>query len=89
MRQFLSIAVLILLWCAPTETLARGGGGHLSGTGHVNPSNHSTHGYYRKDGTYVHPYHATNPNQTGRDNYSTKGNVNPWTRQPGSHYVDK
>jgi hypothetical protein len=53
--------------------------------GNVNPSSHYTHGYYRHGGTYVQPYHATNPNSTRTDNYSTRGNVNPWTGRPGSH----
>jgi len=92
---FVALAAALLAY-SPMNALARGGGGghgghsgHLSGSGHVNPSSHSTHGYFRRDGTYVHPYHATNPNSTGTDNYSTKGNVNPWTGQPGTHYVDK
>jgi hypothetical protein len=42
-------------------------------------------GYYRSDGTYVQPYYRTRPNSTTLDNYSTKGNVNPYTGQPGTH----
>jgi hypothetical protein len=30
------------------------------------------------------PAHATNPNNTKADNYSTKGNVNPYTGKPGT-----
>ena len=41
-------------------------------------------GYTRKDGTYVAPYHRTAPNGTKNDNYSTKGNVNPYTGQAGT-----
>ncbi len=41
-------------------------------------------GYYRSDGTYVQPYYRTAPNNTILDNYSTKGNVNPYTGQPGT-----
>lgn len=29
-------------------------------------------------------YHATNPNGTRNDNYSTRGNVNPWTGKAGT-----
>jgi hypothetical protein len=95
MRTLIRLFVLVLITCAPIQSFARGGGhsssgsGHLTGTGYVNPSSHYTNGYYRHDGTYVHGYHATDSNGTGTDNYSTKGNVNPWTGQPGSHYVDK
>lgn len=41
-------------------------------------------GYQRRDGTYVQPYHRTEPNNTRADNYSTKGNVNPYTGQQGT-----
>jgi hypothetical protein len=92
MRQVLAVAVTILLlgYCS-VGAFARGGttGGHLTGTGYVNPSSHYTHEYFRSNGTYVHGYHATNPNAIGTDNYSTKGNINPWTGQPGTHYVDR
>lgn len=45
---------------------------------------HSTKGYVKKDGTYVAPSHATNPNATKTDNYSSKGNVNPYTGKKGT-----
>lgn len=41
-------------------------------------------GYTKKDGTYVAPHERTAPNNTNLDNYSTKGNVNPYTGQPGT-----
>ena len=40
-------------------------------------------GYYRNNGTYVQPYFRTAPNSTNRDNFSTKGNTNPYTGKPG------
>jgi len=36
-------------------------------------------GYYRKDGTYVQGYYRTSPNSTTTDNYSSQGNINPYT----------
>lgn len=42
------------------------------------------HGHYRKDGTYVQPHHRSNPNSTTTDNYSTQGNVNPYTGEAGT-----
>ena len=42
------------------------------------------HGYYKKDGTYVAPYERTSPNGTTSENYSHKGNVNPYTGAPGT-----
>jgi hypothetical protein len=46
-------------------------------------------GYYRKDGTYVAPYERTAPNSTRNDNYSTRGNVNPYTGVPGTKPRDE
>jgi len=47
-------------------------------------SDHSVSGYVKKDGTYVAPYRATNPDGTRNDNYSTRGNTNPYTGQQGT-----
>ena len=48
-----------------------------------NSQSHSTSGYIRNNSngtsTYVAPSHATNPNSTQMDNYSTRGNINPYT----------
>lgn len=41
-------------------------------------------GYVKKNGTYVAPYYKTEPNKTKLDNYSTKGNVNPFTGKAGT-----
>lgn len=36
-------------------------------------------GYSRKDGTYVEGHYRTSPNSNPYDNYSSKGNTNPYT----------
>jgi hypothetical protein len=41
-------------------------------------------GYYKKNGTYVEPHYRSSPNSTTNDNYSTKGNVNPYTGKEGT-----
>lgn len=41
-------------------------------------------GYTRKDGTYVQPHYRSAPNNTRNDNYSTKGNENPYTGRKGT-----
>lgn len=41
-------------------------------------------GYVRKDGTYVQPHYRTAPDSTISNNYSTKGNVNPYTGEAGT-----
>jgi hypothetical protein len=45
-------------------------------------------GYYKSNGTYVQPYVRTSPNSTKLDNYSTKGNYNPYTGQQGTLNVN-
>ena len=45
---------------------------------------HTVRGHFTKKGTYVAPSHATNPNHTQRDNYSSKPNVNPHTGKQGT-----
>lgn len=46
--------------------------------GHVN-------GYYRSDGTYVQPHYRSDPDGDPNNNYSHKGNVNPYTGKRGTH----
>jgi len=41
-------------------------------------------GYYRKDGTYVQPHYRSNPDGNVYNNYSTKGNINPYTGKEGT-----
>lgn len=41
-------------------------------------------GYTKKDGKYVAPHYRSAPNQSTSDNWSSKGNVNPYTGQKGT-----
>ena len=45
--------------------------------------NHPVRGHVKKNGTYVAPHRQTNSNHTQRDNWSAKGNVNPYTGKAG------
>lgn len=40
-------------------------------------------GHTTKDGTYVAPHYRTTPDSSRGNNWSTEGNVNPHTGQPG------
>ena len=40
-------------------------------------------GYYRSDGTYVSGHYRSCANSTTLDNWTTRGNYNPYTGQPG------
>lgn len=41
-------------------------------------------GYTRRDGTYVAPHTRSDSNQYRYDNYSSQGNVNPYTGERGT-----
>ena len=50
------------------------------------PTNYDTiwvNGYRKNNGTYVEGHYKTRPNHTVYDNWSTKGNVNPYTGKKG------
>lgn len=46
-------------------------------------------GYVKRDGTYVNPYSRTESNDTSNDNYSTRGNQNPYTGTYGTKPRDE
>ena len=41
-------------------------------------------GYVRSNGTYVAPHYRSDSNSTVEDNYSHKGNTNPYTGKKGT-----
>lgn len=49
----------------------------------TNPNHVWVNGYTRSNGTYVEGYYRTAPNHTNTDNFSTVGNINPYTGQLG------
>lgn len=74
----------ILLLCAflvgPVVAKGHGGAKGYSSSG----SSHAIKGHVTNRGTYVAPTRATNPNRTQRDNYSTRGNLNPASGKAGT-----
>lgn len=44
-------------------------------------------GYFRRDGTYVAPHWRSEPDGNPYNNWSTKGNVNPYTGDMGTRNV--
>lgn len=77
------IAGLLLVGIASVSEAKRKSSGYGYGTGSSSQSE-SVDGYTRKDGTYVEPYKRTKANNTDDDNYSTRGNYNPWTGKTGA-----
>jgi hypothetical protein len=45
---------------------------------------HYVHGYYRRDGTYVTGHYRTNPDNSFWNNWSSQGNINPYTGRVGT-----
>jgi len=48
-----------------------------------NPNSTYVNGYYKSNGTYVGGYYRSKSNTTTSDNYSTSGNINPYTGRKG------
>lgn len=67
------IGVLALAACASPASAQRRRGGSVY-----------VRGYVRKDGTYVQPHYRSAPDGKFHNNWSTKGNVNPYTGKPGT-----
>ncbi len=96
--KVLCAAAITALLIAAQPALAKGGGGrvgsHAATSSHKSSSrpssgDHPVKGYSRKDGEHVEPTRATNPNSTKRDNYSSKGNVNPANGKKGTKEADR
>ena len=90
-RPLILIAMLATAACTPA--FARGGShsyssysssGSHSYSSYSSSGSHHVSGYTNSHGHYVQSYRATNPNHTKSDNWSTKGNYNPYTGKAGT-----
>jgi len=88
MRIFISVILMLLVSLSGgTSVYARGysgGQGTSYSLSHSNSRSVYVHGYTKKNGTYVAPHHRSAPNHTKSDNWSTKGNINPYTGKVGT-----
>jgi hypothetical protein len=86
LKSFLALSVSLVV----VEASARGGyGGHRgssysSPSSYSNPSSVHVNGYTKSNGTYVAPHERSAPNDTKSDNWSHKGNTNPFTGEVGT-----
>lgn len=88
MRRTLIAAAVVGLFLfigQPLQAQARGS----SGSGSHSHSSYSggsvsVHGYTRSNGTYVSPHHRSAPDGSFSNNWSTRGNVNPYTGKVGT-----
>lgn len=70
---------LLLIFCFVTVSnpiFSRGSGGHSS---YVHIKGHTT-----KKGQYISPHNRMAPNKNKNDNWSHKGNINPFTGKKGT-----
>lgn len=90
MLRYITIAAVVvsvatLSTTAFAQSYYRSGSSDSYSSGSSSSSGtHYTSGYYRSNGTYVQGYNSTNPNGTTSDNWSTKGNTNPYTGKEGT-----
>lgn len=71
MKKFFSLFVFLLIALFATATIAGAG-------------SQSVRGYTRKNGTYVSPHKRSSPDRSKHNNWSTKGNTNPYTGKKGT-----
>jgi len=97
MKKLLALAlalVFALSLALPFTAEARGGSRSGGGRSYSSISTRSSggavavKGYYSKVGTYVQPHMRSAPNGSKADNWSTKGNVNPYTGLEGTKNPD-
>jgi hypothetical protein len=77
MKKFISIVLITLFLSFNLTAEAKGGHGGSSGSVHVQ-------GYTKSNGTYVEPHYRSAPDGNFNNNWSTKGNTNPYTGKEGT-----
>ncbi|WP_263833728.1 hypothetical protein [Sulfurospirillum oryzae] len=92
--RFISTLLIIVGLCFSPAFAKGSSGSHKSSSSKSHSSSKSSSsksysdvsvkGYTKKDGTHVSAYKRTSPNSSKSDNYSTKGNVNPYTGKKGT-----
>jgi predicted S18 family serine protease len=95
MKKMLALLIVLILPALPSFASSHSGTSHSYNSHSY--SSHSrgacctksssdvhVHGYTKKNGTVVQPYTRTHQDSTQTNNFSTKGNVNPYTGKPGT-----
>lgn len=98
MKTTIQILLTALALTVSLAAQARGGHGgghhggghrtHSSGTGASHASQHVS-GYTKKSGMRVNAHKRSKADETQRNNWDTKGNVNPSTGKPGTKNADQ
>jgi hypothetical protein len=88
MKSTYVLAVLLSVSCmAHAKGGSSSGGHHQQSTGSLSSGSTSEHhvsSYVKQNGTHVDSHQSTNANSTKLDNWTTKGNVNPYTGKEGT-----
>ena len=77
----LGCAALLVVGVSEARGSGRSGG-HSSARS--SGGSHSVLAHVTRSGKYVSPHRATNRDSSKRNNWSTRGNVNPYTGKPGT-----
>jgi hypothetical protein len=75
MNHLIAALVLALVTMLPISAIAK--------------DSHRVKGHTNKNGTYVAPHRKTNPDHSRANNYSSKGNTNPYTGKKGTKDPNK
>lgn len=86
MRLLTAIAMAITVICVGvSDADAKGRRSNSPGSGTGSKSSSTTvKGHITKQGKYVAPHRRSTPDKSFTNNYSTKGNTNPYTGRSGS-----
>lgn len=76
--------VMMSLFVSVSDAFAKGSSHHSRGTG-ASSSSHVVRSYTRKNGTHVKSHRSSNADGNISNNWTTKGNTNPYTGKAGSH----
>lgn len=81
-KQFFAVAFVVIACLCPAPPIP-----HLFGVEISEARGGSSvyvHGYFRRNGTYVSPHYRSAPDGNFQNNWSTKGNVDPYTGRSGT-----
>ncbi|WP_200945677.1 hypothetical protein [Burkholderia sp. Leaf177] len=82
MKKVLLLVSLVIASAPAFAQLYNNQRAQPSGSG-MYGNDQQVNGYSRSNGTYVEPYHRTEADSNPYNNYSSQGNVNPYTGQVG------
>ncbi|EGY24605.1 hypothetical protein DA2_3221 [Desulfovibrio sp. A2] len=87
MRKFIILLIVALFMSFSLGGLAEArssGSSRTYSTGHSKASSTRVKGYTKKNGTYVQSHRRSTADHTKTNNWSTKGNRNPYTGKAGT-----